>query len=275
MYLKHWGLRRRPFDHGRSPSLYYPTETGEEALARLRYLTAQPNAVGLLLGDSGSGKSLLLESLAAELRRSGQQVFKANLLGLGTQEFFWLAAADLGLNPSQSATAFELGLAIADRLAVNRWQRLQTVFLLDDADEAGSEVLAQVTRLLQYDATGQSRACLVLATRGDRVANLGRRLLDLVDLRIEIEPWRPDETAAYIRQALARAGRTHGTFTADALARLHEVAAGAPRRVQTLADLALLAAAADQLPLVDAQTVENVYLELALPECSGIVGAGH
>ncbi len=94
--------------------------------------------------------------------------------------------------------------------------------------------------------------------------NLGRRLLELADLRIDIVPWDAAETQRYIEQALAQAGRAEPVFAEGAIARLTDLAEGVPRHVNQLADLSLLAAAAQKLERIDAQTVEAVFDELAL-----------
>ena len=82
---------------------------------------------------------------------------------------------------------------------------------------------------------------IVLAAQPRRLFKLGNRLLELADLRIDLEGWESDDTAAFVKKALAEAGRTTPVFSEAALHSLHELASGIPRRVKQLADLALLA----------------------------------
>jgi type II secretory pathway predicted ATPase ExeA len=169
------------------------------------------------------------------------------------------------LFPCRAEPVHSLWRGIACRLAENRCQQLQTVVLLDDADEASREVLDHVVRLAQHDPASRSLT-LVLACRAQRVTRLGARLLGLAELRIDIEAWEPEDTAQFIAGALSQAGREAPIFDDQALHRIHELAQGAPRRVCQLADLCLLAGAAQELASIDQATVETVSEELSVPE---------
>ena len=149
-------------------------------------------------------------------------------------------AADWGLSlePTQSLT--QLWRAVTDRLIEYRYQQLEAVVLLDDADQADRQVLRHVTRLARFDPSPETRLTLVLAGRNEGMSQLGLRLLDLADLRIDLEPWEPADTESFWH-TLAQAGRQSPVFAESAVARLHELSHGIPRRVAQLADLALLA----------------------------------
>lgn len=263
MYQDYWGLRQPPFRDG-GPANYLPTTVHEEALARLQYLVDSRHRLGLLLGPSGSGKSLVLEVFATQLRAAGCQVANVNLLGRETHEALWHTAAGWGLNPDRAAPPLELWRLIGDRLIENRWQHLPTVALFDDADEAPADVLGQVLRLAHCEPAADTPLIVVLAASTDRLSYLGRRLLELAELRIDLSAWDLIDTEQYVCRSLERAGRTAPTFGNDAIVRLHELTQGVARRVGLLAELALLASAAGGLPLIDAHTVEAVYDELGV-----------
>jgi general secretion pathway protein A len=264
MYQEHWGLRETPFASGLDPARFYRSPTHDEALARLHFLIDERRRLGLLLGAAGSGKSLLLEVLAQEVARLGAVVVRLNLLAVGQQEFLWQLADGLGLFPCRSEPAHSLWRGITSRLAEHRCQQLQTVVLVDDADEGQPEVLEHLVRFAQHDASSQSLT-LVLACAGRRLARLGPRLLGLSDLRIDIVPWEQEDTSQFIVFALSKAGREEPIFDETALRRIHELSSGAPRRVCQLADLCLLAGAAQELVSIDEDTVETVSQELGVP----------
>ena len=117
--------------------------------------------------------------------------------------------------------------------------------------------------MARFDLSPQTHLTLVLAGRNEGIAKLDERLLDLAELRIDVEPWKPADTGEFVSTLLAQAGRRSPVFAEPAVTRLHELSTGIPRRVSHLADLTLLAGAGQKLEQIDAGVVEGVYRELA------------
>jgi type II secretory pathway predicted ATPase ExeA len=268
MFRNHWGLRESPFRGALDWRLFFPSPTHEEALARLQFLVEERRRLGLLFAPTGYGKSLVLEVFSRQLRRSGAQVANVSLLGTDLHEFLWLVAAELGINPDRRDDIFRLWRSVLDRLTENRYQQLNTVLLLDDADDAQPQVLEHVARLAQWEGTGNSspRLTIVLAADSHTAGRLSPRLLELAELRIDLEPWEPADTVQYVSTALEHAGRTTPVFTDEALYHLHDLCSGIPRRVNQLANFALLAGAGRKLTEIDLETIDGAYHELAVVE---------
>lgn len=264
MHEEHWGLRESPFRAWLDPRFYHNSATHDEALSRLNFLIEQGRRLGLLLGSRGSGKSLSLAVLARDLRRRTCAVAQVNLLGLETRDLLWLLGAELGINPPEDAPVFVLWRRLADFLVEQRHLRTPTVFLLDDADAASPEVLVDLARLLSFDSSPDLRLTVVLAANRARASNLGSQLLDLAELRIELERWEEADTQGYLTESLAKAGRTSPLFELAAVARLHELSRGVPRQVRQLAELALVAGAGQELAQIDEATIDAVYQELSV-----------
>jgi type II secretory pathway predicted ATPase ExeA len=262
MYQAHWGLQESPFRGLPDPKFFYQGPTHEEALARLHFLVEQRRRLGLLIGPSGSGKSLLLKVFAEQLRQSARPVAAVSLVGVDAGELLALVGTGWGLSLDPSQAVATLWRAVTDRLTEFRYQQLEAVVLLDDADQADPQVLRQVTRLARCDSSPETRLTLVLAGHGERMLALGAPLLDLAELRIDVEPWDQTDTARFVSTQLAQAGRQSLVFAESAITRLHELSHGIPRRVSQLADLSLLAGAGQDLQQIDAGVVERVYQEL-------------
>lgn len=263
MYQSHWGLRDTPFQTRLDPNVFFRSPTHEEALARLHFLVEQHRCLGLLMGESGSGKSLLLEVFASELRRSGAAIAKTSLLGVHPTEVLWHLTAELGCQPRHPANTAAHWQSLLDRLAAHRYEQRNTVVLLDDADQAGPDVLAQVVRLVRLATSSQSRLTVVLSGRPSRIGHWDRDLLELAELRVDLEPWSESETEQYVASSLARVGGASSLFATGAVARLHELTRGVPRRVSQLADLALIAGAGQDARQIDAELVQSAYDELS------------
>jgi general secretion pathway protein A len=264
MYQQYWGISKQPFRGCVDPKSFYPSPTHEEALARLSFLVDQHRRLGLLIGPPGSGKSLLLEVFAQQLRRRGRAVAKLSLLDVEPTEMLALLAAEWGSTPGWPQSSATLWRAVTDRLIENRWQQIETVLLLDDVDQAGERVLQHVNRLARFDPSPEMPLTIVLTGRNEGMAKLGDSLLGLADLRIDVEAWQRDDTQQYVKTMLSSAGRQKPVFAERAVDRLHELADGIPRRISQLADLALLAGAGQNLDQIDAGVVEAAYEELGV-----------
>jgi type II secretory pathway predicted ATPase ExeA len=263
MYREHWGLREAPFRTCLDPRFYYATPGGEEAVARLHFLVDEDRRFGLCLGPAGVGKSMLLEVFARQLRRQGRQVINIGLLGSDLHQYLWRLAADLGGNPPLDASEFALWRSATERLQAHRLQRLDSVILLDDADEAEPPVLDAIARLAEFDRSSDSRLTIIATAATTNVRQLTGRLLDLAELRIELEPWEQADTIGYVLSALRQAGRRESVFVDEAMVRLHDLCDGIPRRINQLANLSLVAGAGHRAERIDADTVEAAFNELA------------
>jgi general secretion pathway protein A len=70
----------------------------------------------------------------------------------------------------------------------------------------------------------------------------------------------------YVSTALEHAGRATPVFTDEALYHLHDLCGGIPRRVNQLANFALLAGAGRKMAEIDLETIDGAYHELAVVE---------
>jgi type II secretory pathway predicted ATPase ExeA len=179
-------------------------------------------------------------------------------------EFVWHLATELGETPSPSDTLGELWRRIQDRLVVNRYQQVTTVMLFDDADEAEQEVITAITRLALWQPAADAQITIVASCEGNRVELIGRRLLELSELRVELGAWEPSDTADFLHQILSGAGREAPVFDDGAIEKMHEVSAGVPRRIRQIGEMALVAGAGYGVETIDAETISDVVSELSV-----------
>jgi type II secretory pathway predicted ATPase ExeA len=256
MYHAHWGLARSPFAGGATPPLYLG-ESQTEALARLRYV-AEHRRHALLVGERGVGKTLLARDFAPGRCREGAEVLHIGLAGLSARELLWQVAAGLAIAPRPDDDAIKLFRRLADHVASSRCRTAGATLLLDDADQAGPDVRTQLLRLRSLGGSPPGLALVMIASpRG--VPRLGEELLDAADLRIDLEPWHEADTIGYVQHALVDAGADRPIFEDEALSALFALTDGVPRRVNRLADHALLGAAADEREMVDAAMIEAAH----------------
>ena len=67
MYAQHWNLETNPFENDFDSAFFFPSRTHQAALLKLRYLVAGNKGCGLLIGDTGAGKSFVTKMLSRDL----------------------------------------------------------------------------------------------------------------------------------------------------------------------------------------------------------------
>lgn len=258
MYYAHWGLRSSPFAGGDAPQ-FFAGESQTEALARLRYV-AEQRRHALLTAGRGVGKTTLLRRFAENCRYDGLPTATMTLAGLSPRELLWQTAAQFALGPKSSDDATQLFRRLTDHGAAIGWGSSgAATLLLDDADQAGADVRQQLLRLVSLTSSPTPWLTIVLATTPSGARRLGDELLDALDLRIELEPWTEPEMIGYIQHALLAAGAEQPIFDDEALGAMHALSDGVPRKINRLADHALLGAAAEAHDAIDAAMIEAAH----------------
>ncbi|MBS0210508.1 MAG: AAA family ATPase [Planctomycetes bacterium] len=265
MYETYWGLKPRLAGESLDPTGFYRGASHLEALARLHFLVEQHCRLGLVYGDWGAGKSYLLAVAAAEFRKPGCVVTRLAAGGLGPDDLVCQLAQAWSLNPDADWSTARLWQAIGDRAAEWHYQRREVVLLLDDLDEADLSLMAYVARLIALAQTIGLQLTVIASAHAHHLGALGRRLLELIELRVELLPWDLADTHGFVQATLARGGRQAPAFEPAAVERLYDLTLGNPRRVQHLVHLSLAAGAGQRLKLVDEHTVETVVAELGIP----------
>jgi type II secretory pathway predicted ATPase ExeA len=221
--------------------------------------------MGALLGESGVGKSMVLRVAAKQLVRRRWVVVPVDALAATTRELLWQIACGLKTAPREDTDVAWLWRQIADRVIEHRMQQVGTVLLVDDAGQAGPDLMMQFARLARLDPAASARWTIVLAAEPAQAARWNETLRNLVDLRIDVATWNREETIGYVQTALVEAGRFEPVFEESALAALHDLSRGLPRQVARLADFALVAGAAASVETIDAAIVEGANEEIAWP----------
>lgn len=263
MHEIHPGDPRHPFcvKSGVSACVHENSEV-EETQARLHYLLQQNRALGLVVGEHGSGKSFQMERFAEQQKREGRLARHFSIAAMDGVEVLHEVAETLGVACPADTRMSRIWRRMTDRLAACRYENRRMVMLLDDADMADAGALSQLHRLLLVRESTDVRLTMVLGVHPEKLHRIGRRLLELVDLRIDMASWSVEDTQRHLQEAALSAGSEGPVFRQDAILRLHQLGHGVPRFINRLADLAMVAGAGRELSEIDGETVDIVSREL-------------
>jgi len=266
MYEKYWQLSTKPFDGGGDARFYYPSEVHQGALLKLRYAIEARRGGALLAGMSGSGKTMLVQSLERQLAENYAPFVHLVFPLLAPGELVSLLAIELGaVTTAQQPSAEHCIRAVQTFLTENTRQGRHAVVAVDEAQLLADTPAMETLRLLMNlnRGTDPVLTLLVVGQSGllpalDRMPAFEERLA----VKCLLRPLTVDETAAYVSHRLAAAGARHEIFTPDALTHLAHLARGNPRRINRLCDLALLVGFAEEQKRIGPDQLDVIADEL-------------
>ncbi len=268
MYEAYWQLREKPFEEGTETRFYYPGSDFQAALLKLRYTIESRRSAGLLCGLAGAGKTMLLQCLAEQLSETCHPIVPLVFPQLEPPQLLAYIADRLCGEQSPAGEDNDTRWAlqrIESTLEENSRQGRQAVLLLDEAhilaDTQGLETLRLLTNL-QYG----HKPCLTVILCGlprllyavGRSAELEQRF----SVRCLMSRLSEEETECYVQHRLAVAGAEREIFDRSAVRALHELGLGLPRRINRLADLALLVGFGEELDIIGSRQIEVLADEL-------------
>lgn len=262
MYETFFGLKERPFDLSPNPKYLFLAPTQREALSTLRYGLSSGRGITLLLGEAGTGKTTLLQTVLAEIANDTAQCVLLSNPTLTKAEFYEFLSNGFGISGYDgSKTKFLMDFR--EHLEDRHRRGLITALLLDEAQSLPSELLEEV-RLLSNIETPTDKLLNVLLIGqpelADRLNETGlRQLKQRIALRWEIRTFSLAETAAYVAGRLRIAGGLPAdVFTRDAIATVHGLSNGVPRVINVICDNALIGGFAARTKPVTKALVDEV-----------------
>jgi general secretion pathway protein A len=272
MYAQYFGLKHEPFSIAPDPRYLFMSERHREALAHLLYgVKGGGGGFVLLTGEIGAGKTTVCRCLLEQIpkRCNVAYIFNPKLTALELlqtvcEEFHVPVPAPA---PGHTLTAKEyldpFNRFLLDMHAVGK----NNVLIIDEAQNLAADVLEQLRLLTNLETNERKLLQIVLIGQPELRAMLRRPELEQVAQRViaryHLEALSEEETHQYLRHRLAVAGLTSALpFSQRAMGAIHQASRGVPRRINLVADRALLGAYAESVPLVDKRIVEKAAAEV-------------
>ena len=267
MYESYWQLTQKPFDDTVDPRFYFPGESQQAALLKLRYAVENRRGGALLAGPNGSGKTLIVNILRQVLSESFQPLAHLVFPQMSTGELLAYLADELDGSAASPAvpSVAESVRRIERFLAENTRQGRHAVVVVDEAHLLESARTFQTLRLLlNFQTDGQPGLTLLLVGQPALLPMLDRmpEVEQCLGMKSLLRPFSETETAQYVNHRLQAAGALGTIFEPEAFPVLHELTHGIARQINRLCDLALLIGFAEQRSQITAAHLESVCQEL-------------
>ncbi|MBI2308719.1 MAG: AAA family ATPase [Rhodocyclales bacterium] len=254
MYLEHFGLREAPFRITPHTEFFFAGGNRGATLEALIYAITHDEGIVKVSGEVGSGKTMLCRVLLERLPERVETVYLANP-SLSREEILFAIADELGM-PLPEGRTHLLQRALQERLLEIYAAGKQVVVLIDEAHAMPAEALEEIRLLSNLESNRHKLLQIVLFGQAELDLRLAqtemRQLKERITHNFALEPLQRNDIASYLMFRMRAAGyRGPDLFTAGAIQTISRASEGLTRRVNILADKALLAAFAQGSHQVD------------------------
>jgi type II secretory pathway predicted ATPase ExeA len=261
VYYRYFGVEQPPFRITPDTRLFFPGGNRGAVLEALIYAIANGEGIVKVVGEVGSGKTMLCRMLEEQLPEHVDVVYLANpnlspddiLHAIALELKLPLSAGESRLDVMQKLNAFLLEKHAANRRVVAFIEEAQGM-PLETLEEIRllSNLETKVDKLLQIVLFGQPELDQRLA------AHAIRQLRDRITYSFALEPLSVDEIGAYLASRLRASGaRATDLFNSSAVRAIAQYSGGLLRRINVLADKSMLAAFADNSGTITANHVKR------------------
>ena len=267
MYLEHFGLQQAPFRITPHTEFFFAGANRGATLEALIYAITNDEGIVKVSGEVGSGKTMLCRMLLERLPENVETVYLANPM-LSRDEILFAIAAELRLELPAGQGQLLLR-ALQDRLLEIYAAGRQIVVLIDEAHAMPPDALEEIRLLSNLESSRHKLLQIVLFGQPELDQRLResamRQLNDRITHSFSLGPLPPRDVAAYLMFRLRAAGyRGPDLFTRRAVQLISSRSEGLTRRINILADKALLAAFAEGRHQVDGRQVRAAIRDAQL-----------
>lgn len=261
MYEAYWNLSEKPFMNTPDSRFFYFSHQHEEALTRMLYAITEDKGAMLLTGDYGCGKTLLSRTLLEQLHPDHFDMAILPQPNLKPEELLQEILRQFGYSIRSRANKTDLLSLFQTCLLNNEEAGRKTIILVDEAQMVSDPAtLEEIRVLLNYQRNGSFLLTLFLLGQPELLDTLERlpQLDQRLGIRYHLGPLSDEDSRAYLRHRLKTAQNHHELFESSAETLLIRAAEGIPRRLNNLADMALLVGFGMQVPLIDSDIMRKV-----------------
>jgi type II secretory pathway predicted ATPase ExeA len=264
-YRSFFGLKKQPF--GADININEILKTAEliDVKERFDYVIGL-GAIGLITGEVGSGKSTAIRYAAEHLHPSEYKSLYMTASSGSIMEFYRQLVHELDIHIKSNSKAMMLRLIKKEISALVCEKKVKVVLLVDEASLLRLEVFAELHTTCQFEKDSKPYLPIILAGQNNLIDKLSYRSSQPLTSRIVARSHLQGTDLAgmqdYLKHHLAIAGIKQNLFDQTAITAIQQGSGGLFRKANHLARGALIAAAAQQCTLVNAEHVRLASTEI-------------
>ncbi len=259
MYLDYFGLKRPPFKITPDASMFYDGGARGNALDALIYAILNGEGIVKVVGEVGSGKTMLCRMLELKLPAEVEIVYIANP-NISPEHILHTIAIELDINIDESSSRLEVMQKLQHFLLERHKSGYQIVVFVEEAQGMPIETLEEI-RLMSNLETDQDKLLqIVLFGQPELDENLKqpeiRQLKERITHSFFLSPFTDEEVHKYLNFRMTVAGYHGPDIFSPKIAKLIcKLTGGLLRRINIVSDKVLLSAFAQQTHNIDKKHV--------------------
>ena len=263
MYYAHFGLNEAPFRITPNTDVFFAGANRGAILDALIYAISQGEGIIKVTGEVGTGKTMLCNMLQSRLPAEVETIYLAHP-SVSPEEILHAIAFELQLRVVRDASRMEVMQALYAYLLARHAENKQVVIFIEESQNMPIATLEEV-RLLSNLETGKNKLLqIVLFGQPELDENLRqpniRQLRERITHSFTLPPLAAQEVGEYLMFRMRAVGyRGPDIFQPAVIKRIAQGSAGLTRRINLIADKALLAAFSE-----NTHTIEPRHVAAAL-----------
>ena len=260
MYYAHFGLKEPPFKITPNTEVFFTGGNRGAVLDALIYAISSGEGIVKVVGEVGSGKTMLCRILQTILPEKIESIFLANP-SVAPEDVLHAIAFELQLKLPKNADRLKVMQVLQTHLLARHAAGKQVVIFVEEAQGMPLATLEEIRLLSNLETKHDKLLQIVLFGQPELDENLNqtniRQLRERITHSFNLAPLQVKEIGEYLMFRLRAAGYFGPPmFTTPAVKKLANAADGLVRRVNILADKALLAAFAENVYQVTPKHVQ-------------------
>ncbi len=249
MYYAHFGLKEPPFKITPNTEFFFSGGNRGAVLDALVYAITSGEGIVKVVGEVGSGKTMLCRMLEGMLPENVERVYLANP-SVAPEDILHAIAFELQLDLPPEADRLLVMQALQNHLIARHTESRQVVIFVEEAQGMPLATLEEIRLLSNLETRHSKLLQIVLFGQPELDVNLNqqhiRQLKERITHSFDLGPLNEKDIEDYLISRLRTAGYFGPPlFTKKAVKLMAKASKGLVRRVNILADKSLLAAFAE------------------------------
>lgn len=246
MYLEHYGLAKQPFTLTPDTDLFFAGNERGAALEALLFTLNSGCGIVKVIGEVGTGKTLLCRMLANQLPAHIDVVYLANP-SLCPEDMLQAFALELNLDIPPHASKLYIIQQLTHTLLDKHAQGRQVVALIEEAQCMSLRSLEEIRLLSNLETNHSKLLQMVLFAQPELEDILSRhdmrQLKERISYSLYLRPFVQTDVQAYLSFRMQQSGYRGPTVFSPQIAKLiARYSQGLARRINLIADKALMLA---------------------------------